>query len=286
MATGKLYEWLVRPEDIKDRTKIRAAADKTLTLDDRRDIEALIDEEWRNINDNLRAAGSRWAGVSTPNYALTGYSVDEGGVLEVKLAPSEYKLMATTHDLALKKPEVFAKVRKAGKLPYTLGLSCAIESLDGLLVVFERSREVAISPGEYHVVGGRPRPERFLPPEIPASEREQAAKEIIFPERVNLFTAMAEEIEEEAGLSPEMYTILLAGIAHDSRILQPELIFCAQSNRTFDEISRLPKSGAWEGRMLGWNKTYAKQMARDKPDKFVRVAIAALDAHRIIYRAR
>lgn len=286
MTVGELYEWIVRPDQIKNRTKIRVLAGDKHRLDDRPDIEALIEEEWRNINDSLRAAGSRWAGVSTPNYTLTGYSVDEGGVLEVKLAPSEYKLMATTHDLALKKPEVFAKVREAGKLPYNLGISCTIESLDGLLVVFERSREVAISPGEYHVVGGRPRPESFLPPEIPASERGQAAKEIIFPERVSLFRAMAEEIEEEAGLTPEMYTILLAGIAHDPRILQPELIFCAQSNRTFEEIRRLPKSGAWEGRMLGWQKTYANQMVRDQPDKFVRVAIAALDAHRLIYSAR
>ena len=152
------------------------------------------------------------------------------------------------------------------------------------MIVLERSMNVAVSKGEYHVAGGRPHPEKYIDGDMPLDKRLEVAKKEILPEKVDLFDAMADEILTETGLERAMYEIKVAGIAQDPRILQPEIIFCARTDQTFDKVLRLPKKDRWETRQFhGWTKERTAQETTANTQKFLSVGIAALDAHTLLY---
>ncbi|HLD96931.1 MAG TPA: hypothetical protein VI934_01160 [Candidatus Nanoarchaeia archaeon] len=284
MEIQRPYEWLVRPDAVKDRSRIDVRQGIKFDLSDRPDIAALIDAEWELFNQPLREKGSRWADVSNPRYTLSRYEVNQEGVLSVALGPLEYKYMAMTHDLALTKPEVFETIKAAGKLPYTVGVSCAIKTADGLMLVLERSAAVSALPNLYHVVGGYPHPEAFVPPNIPLEGRMDWAKKQIDPKRINLFEAVRMQIRAETGLGSGTYQMWVAGIAHDPRILEPEIIFCADASLTLAEVLKLPKPSGWETKQFhGWTPRDTGRIMAEQPDRWVAVGMAALDAHRMIY---
>ena len=104
MEIQRPYEWLVRPDAVKDRSRIDVRQGIKFDLSDRPDIAALIDAEWELFNQPLREKGSRWADVSNPRYTLSRYEVNQEGVLSVALGPLEYKYMAITHHFSLTKP--------------------------------------------------------------------------------------------------------------------------------------------------------------------------------------
>lgn len=288
MTITKPYEWLIAPDAIKDRTAIRVLKGKPLSLSDRQDIAQLIENEWKSYNERLMQEGRlKWVDVSTPRYRLTDHDVDNKGRLVVKLAPAEYKLTATTHDLAEGKPEVFAAIKNAGKLPYIVGVSCSAETKNRLMLILERSQAVDVGRGLYHVVGGSPHPEDYLPENIPPEKRLETAKHQIYPARINLLEAVRRQLREETGLEKGTYEIQVAGIAQDPAILQPEIIFCSRASKTFEEILALPKQAGWETKQFhGWTRERTTQETTTNPQKFVSVGIAALDAHRLIYGAR
>lgn len=89
-----------------------------------------------------------------------------------------------------------------------LGVSAAVTTGDGFLLMGRRSHTVAFHPGKIHPIGGMVEPSATTgaPP--------------------NPFGSMLKELSEETGLSAGcVRDIVCLGLVRDKRIVQPELIF-------------------------------------------------------------
>jgi hypothetical protein len=136
-----------------------------------------------------------------------------GDKLELELSPTSYKIFWGTnlHNawLGLRHgPEALANA---------VGLSCALQSADGFLMLGRRNPSVAYYPSRVHPFAGTLEP--------------------IHP--LDLFGEMQRELAEELRFEDaDMASMWCAGVIEDVSIGQPELVFSAKSSRTRTEIER------------------------------------------------
>jgi 8-oxo-dGTP pyrophosphatase MutT (NUDIX family) len=136
-----------------------------------------------------------------------------GDQLEILLRQSDYRtLLYSNHHVD--------KIRQRWGdrcLSRALGISAVLISSDGYLVFIKRSLAVGEFPGTLDVFGGHI--------DVPVNDGAP-----------NIFTAMAQELQEEAGLAPNEYQLTLIGLIESTPNKKPELIFKAESSLTVQAI--------------------------------------------------
>lgn len=135
---------------------------------------------------------------------LADFAADAGR-LSLDLTPTDFKEFLGTnltraHLRYVHGPDVLAS---------PLGVSTAVTTSDGFLLLGRRSEKVIHNAGRIHPIGGMVDPPD--PPNAP-----------------DPFASIVQELRTEANLSPEMIgSIVCLGLVRDKRIVQPELVFDA-----------------------------------------------------------
>src|SRR5215212_4346367 len=148
----------------------------------------------------------------------------EAGVDELKLVWSKtsYKDFAGTN---MHNPQ-FAAEHGAAAMANPIGMSAALVSADGFLLMGKRNERVAYYPGRIHPFAGAMEPE----------------------DRGDVFWAVERELAEE--MAVEMGQIVgmrCVGIAEDRGLAQPELIFYVEVTKTAGELREKLDRGEHEG---------------------------------------
>jgi hypothetical protein len=133
--------------------------------------------------------------------------------LEIRMRPSDYRILLYSN-------QHIDKIRQHWGdrfLSRALGISAVLISSDRYLIFIKRSLEVGEFPGAHDIFGGHI--------DIPANGGAP-----------NVFAAMAQELEEEAGLAPNDYQLMLIGLIEATINKKPELIFKAESSLTAQAI--------------------------------------------------
>jgi 8-oxo-dGTP pyrophosphatase MutT (NUDIX family) len=130
--------------------------------------------------------------------------------LRLELSKTTYKIFLGTN---MAHPE-FADQFGPDVMANPVGLSPALSTSDGYLLLGHRTQSVAYYPGRIHPFSGS------LEPTDP-----------------DLFTAVRRELNEELSLdAADVAEIRCTGIVEDASLRQPEFIFAAESIRTRAEI--------------------------------------------------
>jgi 8-oxo-dGTP pyrophosphatase MutT (NUDIX family) len=136
-----------------------------------------------------------------------------GKTLELELSRTSYKIFWGTN---LTHPDLADRFGP-GALANPVGLSCALESSDGYLMLGRRNASLAYYPLRIHPFAGALEP----------------------AERVDVFADMLRELTEELGFTPsDIAGIVCIGIIEDTSLRQPELVFHARSIRSRAEIEQ------------------------------------------------
>ena len=193
-----------------DVTGAFARDDVTVTWTDQRrqcndELGRLIDQAWEVALWQARKAGQNL--FDGPMCRLISYIAGDSR-FEMTLGPVSYKEFVGTNQTQayvryLHGPEVLAD---------PLGVSAAIISADGFLLLGRRSTHVMQYPERIHPVGGtvEPRPDDGVP---------------------DPFSSMLEEFVEETGIGADaVEEITLLGLVRDKNTVQPELIFDVKVN--------------------------------------------------------
>jgi hypothetical protein len=131
--------------------------------------------------------------------------------LELDLSTTSYRIFWGTNLNNAGLAERFG----AAALANPIGLSCALESTDGFLLLGRRNSTVAYYPSRVHPFAGA------LEPSQP----------------VDVFAQVRRELSEELGFTDvDIAQIACIGVVEDAAISQPELIFWVKSKRTRAEI--------------------------------------------------
>jgi len=148
-----------------------------------------------------------------------------------------------------------------------LGVSAAVRTADGFLLMGMRSESVAFHSGRLHPIGGVVEPDTSL------------------SQPADPFTAMILELEEETALQRDMISeIVCMGLVRDKRIVQPELIFDVSISIEATELRRISNDA------LGKKEHSHLELISDHParitafirtnfEKLTAVAIATLLLH-------
>jgi len=130
--------------------------------------------------------------------------------LRLELSKTSYKIFLGTN---MSHPE-FADQYGPGVMANPVGLSPALLTRDGYLLLGVRTDSVAYYPGRIHPFSGS-----------------------LEPMDADLFSAVGRELSEELSLDADSISeIRCTGIVEDNSLRQPELIFAAESSRTRSEI--------------------------------------------------
>jgi len=141
---------------------------------------------------------------------LESFSV-ERGQLRMLFSETSYKSFAGTN---MHNPQ-FGSQYGEGAMANPLGISVALISADGFLVMGRRNERVAYYPGRIHPFAGALEPEDGL----------------------DVFGAVRRELAEELRLSgEELGQMKCLGMAEDRSLAQPELICYVQARRRLDEL--------------------------------------------------
>jgi 8-oxo-dGTP pyrophosphatase MutT (NUDIX family) len=169
------------------------------------EVERLIDEAWR--------AATSQPGVNLfdgPMCRLESWSASAQR-LSLALSETSYKIFLGTN---LHHAELADRYGR-DILANPVGVSPALETADGWLMMGRRNASVAYYPNKIHPFAGAVEPRDAL----------------------NVFDAVLRELREELGFtSADVADLRCTGIAEDRSIRQPELIFRASSMRTKAEI--------------------------------------------------
>jgi hypothetical protein len=141
-----------------------------------------------------------------------------GQNLHLDISRASYKPFIGTN---LSHPE-FADRFGWGALANSIGLSSALQSADGFLMLGRRNSSVAYYPNRTHPFAGALEPK----------------------EPLDLFAEIERELAEEVGFAPaDIASAVCVGLAEDISLRQPELIFAIQSDRTRQEIEATLDAG-------------------------------------------
>jgi hypothetical protein len=137
--------------------------------------------------------------------------------LALSLSRTSYKLFLGTN---LDNPHLAERFGER-VLANPMGVSCALLSADGFLMMGRRNDSVAYYPNRLHPFAGA-----LEPPAMAAQ-----------PGTLNVFDEVRRELREELALRPaDLAGIRCMGVAEDMAIHQPELIFRVNAARTRAEI--------------------------------------------------
>lgn len=138
-----------------------------------------------------------------PMCRLEAWAV-RGGDLELALAPTSYKQFLGTN---MRHPEWADRFGPAA-LANPVGVSAALETADGFLLLGRRNATLAYYPGRVHPFAGSM---------DPADGGRRAP---------DPFAAIRRELSEELSLAPtDLADVRCTGIVEDTSLRQPELIF-------------------------------------------------------------
>jgi 8-oxo-dGTP pyrophosphatase MutT (NUDIX family) len=169
------------------------------------EVERLIDETWARVAsqpgvklfDGPMCRLESW--VATPDR------------LNLVLSETSYKPFVGTN---LHHPELADRYGTA-ILANPVGVSPALETADGWLMMGRRNASVAYYPNQVHPFAGALEPRDVMDP----------------------FGAVRRELAEELGfIDADIAEIRCTGIAEDRSIRQPELIFRVRSTRTKEQV--------------------------------------------------
>jgi hypothetical protein len=159
-------------------------------------------EEVRTAVEHAWAAASSRPGVHLfdgPMCRLEGHRVGDHQ-LELALSRTSYKQFMGTN---MANPELLGQAALANPV----GMSCAVVSSDGVLLMGRRNDRVAYYPGRIHPFAGALEP----------------------GEPTDVFEEIRRELREELSLiETDVAELLCLGMAEDGLLRQPELIFLAQ----------------------------------------------------------
>jgi 8-oxo-dGTP pyrophosphatase MutT (NUDIX family) len=134
-----------------------------------------------------------------------------GKTLELELSPTSYRIFWGTN----LNNSGLAKKYGRGSLANAVGLSCALESADGFLMLGQRNASVAYYPSRIHPFAGALEP----------------------AEKMDVFAEARRELKEELGLeSEDIAGLACVAIIEDVSIAQPELIVSAKITRTRSQL--------------------------------------------------
>lgn len=164
------------------------------------EVSRLIDQSWEMALWEARKIGQTL--FDGQMCRLISYGADHGG-LDLTLGPVSYKEFVGTNQTQayvryLHGPEVLAD---------PLGVSAAVISADGFLLLGRRSKRVMQYPGRLHPIAGTVEPRQG-------------------PDMPDPFQSMLDEFAEETGITLDHVTdISVLGLVRDKNTVQPELIF-------------------------------------------------------------
>ncbi|MDP9174314.1 MAG: hypothetical protein M3O30_10680 [Planctomycetota bacterium] len=168
------------------------------------EIEAAIDAAW------VRAAARPGVNLfDGPMCRLESFAVTR--TLELKISPTSYKIFTGTN---VANP-LFATRFGWASLANPIGVSSALETRDGYLMLGQRNASVAYYPLRVHPFAGALEPSDS--PDVFAEARRELHEELAFS-------------------SKDILEIECLGLAEDASLRQPELIFRVRSSRTRAQI--------------------------------------------------
>ncbi len=181
-------------------------------------VDALIEQTW--------AAASARPGVHLFDGPMCRLEwIRAGGApgpLELGLSRSSYRVFLGTNLANRAIEERFGRSVMANPV----GMSVALETADGHLVMGRRSARVAYYPSRVHPIAGALEPADVMPEGL---ERSDGA---------GIFSGIGRELDEELALTPaETTSMALIGVAQDRSIAQPELIFAARTRVGLGELA-------------------------------------------------
>jgi 8-oxo-dGTP pyrophosphatase MutT (NUDIX family) len=140
-------------------------------------------------------------------------SFEAGERLRLRVSRTSYKPFLGTN---LTHPE-FADRHGPGALANPIGLSAALETSDGVLMLGRRSASLAYYPGRVHPFAGALEPR----------------------ETVDIFADMNRELQVELGLvEGEVREMSVVGLVEDLALRQPEVVFYVRCEKTQSEIEQ------------------------------------------------
>jgi len=226
----------------RDRVRIRWI-ESTRAIEPQ--VEHQIDEAWRIAL--LRPGITLFDGRMC---RLESFQASED-LLELAMSPTSYKTFFGTN---LSHPTLAD--RFGGRvLANAVGVSPAVETADGFLMLGHRNGSVAYHPNRIHPFSG-------------ALEPREAA---------DVFAGVTRELSEELGFTPaEISEMRCLGIAKDTELRQPELIFSVRSTLTRGQIERnlepTEHRGTWS---IPAEKSAVEKILRD-PRELTPIAVASL----------
>jgi hypothetical protein len=175
------------------------------------EVLELIDTAWR--------AGMAKPGVKLfdgPMCRMESWAVDPDGRLRLTLSPTGYKAFWGTN---LSHPELADQYGRA-VLANPVGVSPALESADGYLLMGRRNDQVAYYPSRIHPFAGCLEP-----------------RDVDRRGGPDLFNAVRRELAEELNLSDaDIADVRCTGVVEDVQLRQPELIFRVVARRSRAQI--------------------------------------------------
>jgi hypothetical protein len=145
-----------------------------------------------------------------------------GKTLELDLSRTSYKIFWGTH---LSHPEL-ADRYGPDALANPVGLSCALQSSDGYLMLGRRNASLAYYPLRTHPFAGSLEP----------------------ADRVDVFANMERELSEELSIAPsDISENVCIGMIEDISLHQPELIFNVRTNQSRARIEKTLDAGEHDG---------------------------------------
>lgn len=178
------------------------------------EVDAIIEKTW--IEETARAQQTGQKLFDGP-LARLAESFAEESRLTLTLGPVGYKEFLGTN-------LTHANLRYTHgpeTLSDALGVSAAVSTRDGFILMGRRSQKVAYHAGRIHPVGGMVEPAKS-PTQLP-----------------DPFHTIVKELTEETGLNPKLATeCVCLGIVRDKHIVQPELIFDIAVSTEADVLCR------------------------------------------------
>lgn len=195
------------------------------------EVQELIEETWQRASarpgvklfDGPMCRMEKWAARTSG-----GREGADGGVLELVLSRTSYKSFMGTN---LSHPELADRYGRE-VLANPVGVSPALETSDGLLMLGRRNASVAYYPSRIHPFAG------CLEPVESFGMRDGGRGQLQRPGAApDVFAAIRRELFEELGFANrDVAEVHCAGVAEDLRLRQPELIFRVKTPRTRSQI--------------------------------------------------
>jgi hypothetical protein len=171
------------------------------------EIEQIIEQTW--LREMMHPGVQLFDGSMCRLESFEARPAD--ATLHLSLSRTSYKPFVGTN---LHNAQLAEKYGRAA-LANGVGLSAALVSGDGFLLLGRRNGNVAYYPNRLHPFSGSLEP----------------------ADRIDVFDDVRRELREELSLQPsDIAQIVCTGIAEDQALLQPELMFAVRSNKTMSQI--------------------------------------------------